>query len=53
VAAEALPLFAGLRVSREGAAALGQLRRAVEEERALSLALLETLAAALRSAPGR
>jgi len=51
VASEALPLFTGLRISREGAAALDQLRRAVEEERALSLALLQTLAAALRSAP--
>lgn len=50
VASDALPVFAALRVSREGLAALAQLRRALEGEETLSATLLHTLARALRSA---
>lgn len=48
VAAEALPLFASLRIPREAAAALAQVRRAVAQESGLSAALLRRLMELLR-----
>lgn len=49
VVSEALPIFAALRISREGVAALAQLRRALEDEGTLSTTLLRTLVRTLRA----
>lgn len=51
VAAEALPLFTSFRIPREAAAALSQLRRALDRQIVLNAALVRRLAELLRRNP--